>query len=229
MDINDIINDTGSPIAYRCFIESDNELAQIKALAPSIKTERLIYYESERRRIYNNTMDDPANLITVALTRNLLADGWRIGEHTAGAYRRHATSPEAIDNARVWYWTTGFRLLVITAEINKLRDIIPGIADALADYITGATDAVLTFIIHHKRLPDGANTPGWISTKNNAARFAYLADMNCHQFNDCFAHSFKDLGRQDINKIKTGKTSAMDKAKDENPTGIYRIWRDKAK
>ena len=195
--------------------------------APNNPSERLAYYERKRAEIAEKSAQDEP--FGVRATWEFINDGYQPGmayKSTIEAWVRDCDA-EGVDpwpEVRVWRWGYGYIMRLYTQKINELRDIaqpIPGIAHALADYITGATDAVLTFIIHHKRLPDWASKPGWIGhTKSDAARFAYLADMDCHQFNDCFTHSFTNLERQDINAIKS-KRYKSDYHRDAR---IYKAW-----
>ncbi len=219
-------HDLPADLQARVTVVLRKHLTAINA-APPTPSERLAYYERKLAEIAEKSAQDEP--FGIRVTWEFINDGYQPGPAYKSAIESWVRDcdAEGVDpwpEVLVWRWGYGYIMRLYTQKINELRGIakpIPGIARALADYITGTTDATLTTIIQRKRLPDGTSRPGWKGSKNDAARFAYLAGLNCHQFNDCFAHSFQDLQRQDIQKIKAGDYKKADFYREAK---IYKAW-----
>ena len=75
---------------------------------------------------------------------------------------------------------------------DNIEDSVPiekeysGIANALREYIRGASDNDLATIINTKSLPQGASKKEWIGKKVDAHRFRERIGMKTSQWNKCF-------------------------------------------
>lgn len=78
-----------------------------------------------------------------------------------------------------------------------------GIAEALKEYIKGASDNDLEHIIISKALPLGASKKEWIKSNADACRFADRINMTFSEWNKCFLlPSRKKLKHNMRSKIK---------------------------
>lgn len=73
-----------------------------------------------------------------------------------------------------------------------------GIADALKNYVRGASDADLQTIIDHKALPIGATTKEWIGKEADAHRFCFMYGISNSAFKKCFGKEIKAGNKKGI-------------------------------
>ncbi|MBO5596186.1 MAG: hypothetical protein J5917_05370 [Bacteroidales bacterium] len=103
--------------------------------------------------------------------------------------------------------TDFYRALLSTVVVDRqkrLNDLMKrtgvyqfaGLAYALRDYITGATDEGLTLIIGSKGKQRPAPAPCWVGTQSDAERFAKAAGLTANGFNYAFGRILAD-GRLD--------------------------------
>lgn len=88
-------------------------------------------------------------------------------------------------------YTIEYEKYILNIEDN-IEDSVPiekeysGIANALREYIRGASDNDLATIINTKSLPQGASKKEWIGKKVDAHRFRERIGMKTSQWNKCF-------------------------------------------
>ncbi|WP_418425444.1 hypothetical protein [Alistipes sp.] len=88
-------------------------------------------------------------------------------------------------------YTIEYEKYILSIEDN-IEDSVPiekeysGIANALREYIRGASDNDLATIINTKSLPQGASKKEWIGKKVDAHRFRERIGMKTSQWNKCF-------------------------------------------
>lgn len=180
-------------------------------LAPTAPADRLAFWQNRRAELF----DKDTTTIGAICNDAFVADDFAIGPNTIAQVGRvldiyGRKGWDAWPELRAWYVRTTIPAVLITKEINDLRDIaqpIPGIAQAFADYIGGTSDTTLTTIIRQKRLPDGTAKPVWKKGRTDAARWAHYAGMDAPTFNKIFSYAKgKPIQRQDINNIERPRT-----------------------
>lgn len=162
--------------------EAEREDAALQMIAPSAIDDKRRFFEMERAKIVQSSVHP--------LTRELALSGFIFDDRFfAQAERMTRLDGMDDDGLRAWHWGTAYRIGLINYSLSLLVEDVPvwnGIAADLLAYVSDATDKTLSFICQQHRLPAGVEKPRWISTPQNAARFARIVKMKPAEFNACF-------------------------------------------